>query len=59
MRGIGDVKGRGGEVGVRTKESEGGVIVKHFVGRELTVESERVENGLRCGEQGAFARGEL
>jgi len=41
---------------VRTKESEGGVIVKHFVGRELTVESERVENGLGCGKEGAFAR---
>ena len=59
MRGIGDVMRRGGEVRARAKESEGGVKVKHFVGRELTVESERVENGLRCGEQGAFARGEL
>ena len=38
------------------RESEGGVKVKHFVGRELTVESERVENGPGSGKEGAFGR---
>ena len=55
VRGIGGVGRWGGEVRVRAEESKSGVKVEHFVGGELAVEPERVQNNLGCGEQGAFA----